>query len=330
MSNTSDTPLFELHNVSKRYGNLPALDDLSVTMQPGIIGLLGPNGAGKSTLIKSLLGLVRLTSGSASVLGLDVRRQGAAVRQRVGYMPEDDCIIGGLQGIEMVTYLGELAGLPSALALRRAHEMFDYVRLRDERYRQVETYSSGQRQRLRLAQALIHSPRLVFLDEPTSGIDPTGRQKLLKLISDLWHEKGVSVVLSTHLLHDVETICDTVLILGRGRVLVHDRLDALMQTPDNQVRVRIDGDEKAFQAALTAQGCTSESLPDFAMRVTRPEGPAGEVVLAAARDAGVAVREISTSQTSLEEIFVQAIQDGRETTTSRPLNKAFAGEAERF
>ncbi len=164
--------ILQLEDVTKNYGRFEALRGLTVDVQPGTIGLLGPNGAGKSTLIKALLGLVKLSGGRARVLGLDVRTPAREIRERVGYMPEDDCTIPGLKGVEAVALAGELAGLPSLTALRRAHEILDYVLLGEERYREVENYSVGMRQKVKLAQALIHAPQILFLDEPTSGLDP--------------------------------------------------------------------------------------------------------------------------------------------------------------
>jgi len=208
--------VIELEHVTKRYGDLLALDDLSVAIAAGALGLLGPNGAGKSTLIKLLLGLVGFREGTARVLGLDARRASRKIREQVGYMPEDDCILPGLRGVESVAYAGELAGIPPSTALRRAHEMLDYCAVGEERYREVQTYSTGLRQRVRLAQALIHAPKLLFLDEPTSGLDPEGREEMLELVRDLARERGISVVFSTHILRDVEVSCDAVLILGGG------------------------------------------------------------------------------------------------------------------
>ncbi len=182
----SPTPMIlQLENVTKRYGRFEALAGLTVDVRPGTIGLLGPNGAGKSTLIKAMLGLVKLSGGRARVLGLDVGRQAREIRERVGYMPEDDCTIPGLKGVEAVALAGELAGLPALTALRRSHEILDYVLLGEERYREVENYSTGMRQKVKLAQALIHAPQMLFLDEPTSGLDPAGRERMLRLIRSL-------------------------------------------------------------------------------------------------------------------------------------------------
>jgi ABC-2 type transport system ATP-binding protein len=181
---------------------------------------------GKSTLIKCLLRLHRITAGSALVLGAEVQKEGRDIRRRVGYTPEQDCHIPGMVGSEYVTYCAQLCGLPFEAARQRAHEMLDFVGMGQERYRRVDTYSTGMKQRLKLAQAIVHDPEVVFLDEPTNGLDPKGQSQMLRLIQSLWREHGMTVVLSTHLLHDVDQVCDQIILLAQGRLLVHDTLDA--------------------------------------------------------------------------------------------------------
>jgi len=297
--------IIQLKGVSKFYGGFQALSNVSAAVQPGAIGLLGPNGAGKSTLIKSLLGLVRLTSGDAQVLGMDVRRQSREIRQRVGYMPEDDCYLAGLPAIQAVAYAGELAGLPPRTALRRAHEVLDYVGLAEERYREVQTYSTGMKQKMKLAQALIHAPKLVFLDEPTSGLDPQGRERMIKLIQNLAQKKGVSVVISTHILHDVEASCDSVLILSRGALRVYDTIANLRSSVKETWSVRITGDLTVFTKALVARGCAVRPSGHEEIEVAGPD--ASDHVFRAATEAGVIVRHVEAARTSLEEIFLDAV-----------------------
>ena len=299
--------IIRLDHVTKRYGALIALDDVSLEVRPGAIGLLGPNGAGKSTLIKMLLGLVRFTSGNASVLDHDVRRDSRAIRQRVGYMPEDDCTVAGLKGVEMVAYAGQLAGMYPRTALRRAHEMLDYVLLHDERYREVQTYSTGMRQRIKLALALVHSPKLLFLDEPTSGMDPQGREQILRMVRSLAHDKGVSVVVSTHILKDVEASCESVVILGHGKVLVYDELETLCRSVDNAYHVRIDGDRQDFATALERRGFEAE-LPGEDELTIRGHGDVSAAVFELARERGQAVRQVTPSRNSLEDIFLKAVR----------------------
>src|SRR6476619_3157897 len=195
-------PVATLSNLTVRYGTRTVIAGLSVEVPEGCIGLLGPNGAGKTTLIKTLLGFVRPAAGRARVLGMDIATSGPSVRQRIGLMPEQDCHIPGMNAVTFVGYAGELAGMPPAQAKRRAHEVLEYGGLGEARYRQVETYSTGMKQRIKLAQALIHGPRLLFLDEPTNGLDPAGRDRMLRLVQDIRDTGEVHVILSSHLLRD--------------------------------------------------------------------------------------------------------------------------------
>ena len=300
--------ILELDGVTKYYKRFLALDGLTASVRPGAIGLLGPNGAGKSTLIKALLGLVRLTSGRAEVLGLDARIESRQIRERIGYMPEDDCSIAGLKGVESVALAGELAGLPALTSLRRAHEILDYVGVAEERYREVQTYSTGMRQKIKLAQALIHSPELVFLDEPTNGLDPTGRDKMLRLVRNLTQKKGVSVILSTHILSDIEACCDAALILGRGKLLKYDTIANLQRSVDPTYTVRVGGEVEKLRDRLQAMGFECAETSKNEVRV-RGAGDLGSRVFDAARDSGTVVREIAASRTTLEEAFLEAVRE---------------------
>lgn len=304
----SPQPVLELERLTKRYRGRTALDGVSFSLEPGVFGLLGPNGAGKSTLIKGLMGLVRITSGRARVLGLDSRRAFRRVRELVGYMPEDDCIFPGLQGIEAVAYAGELAGLPRFDALRRAHEVLDYVGLGEERYREVQTYSTGMRQKQKLAQAIVHDPKLVFLDEPTSGLDPLGRKRLLRLIRALFDRTETSVLLSTHILHDVEEICDAVVILGKGKLLVQDTIEHLRRPAVGSVRVVIEGETAAFGRVLDACGLSWEEVAPGELRVLGESDAVADGAFRAARESGALVRRIESGRNSLEEFFLRAVE----------------------
>jgi ABC-2 type transport system ATP-binding protein len=299
--------IISLKGVTKFYGGLKALDDVTVDVRPGAIGLLGPNGAGKSTLIKALLGLVQISSGQAQVLGHDARGQARLIRQRVGYMPEDDCYLAGLGGVQSIAYTGELAGLPPRTSLRRAHEMCDYVGIAEERYREVQTYSTGMKQKVKLAQALIHAPRIVFLDEPTTGLDPQGRERMLRLMKTLPEKKGVSVIVSTHILQDVEACCDSVLILGQGRLLVYDDLKNLRSAVEPSLTVRVTGDAAAFAKSLGALGFPAEPLDDERVRAPGDAGAISAVLFQAAQQSKAVVRQIEPGRTSLEDIFLKAV-----------------------
>lgn len=298
--------VIELAGLTKFYGGLKALDNLTVQVRPGAIGLLGPNGAGKSTLIKTLLGLVSFTGGEGRVLGHDIRRDNRAIRQRSGYMPEDDCFFSSINAVESVTYAGELAGMDRLETLRRSHEILDFVGLDEERYRPVQDYSTGMKQKVKFAQALIHDPELVFLDEPTNGMDPEGRDRMLKLIRNLAYKRDITVVLSSHLLHDIESVCDAVMILGRGRLLTYDALDNLRKTADESYTVGLLLPSPAFEAALREAGAEVELVEPLKVRVRGPkEIPA--LVLAVAQKTQTQVRQITPGRNSLEDIFLKAV-----------------------
>ena len=246
----SAPPLIELDRVSRWYGGQPALREVSVRLAPGRIGLLGPNGAGKSTLLKILLGLLPPSSGTGRVLGLDLGRAGVELRRAVGYMPEADALVPGLRGAEYVALAGELYGMPPREARRRAHEVLTYLELEDARYRLLEEYSTGMKQRLKLAQALVHDPPVLLLDEPTSGLDPSGRDAMLRLLLTLGREHGKSVLLSTHLLGDVERVCETVVILDQGRVLLHGDVGRVRTRRHDRYRLQIQGEAAAFLSLI--------------------------------------------------------------------------------
>src|SRR6516225_2384388 len=254
--------LFELRDITKTYGPVTALRRLSVEVPEGAVGLLGPNGSGKTTLIRSVLGLITMDAGDGRVLGLDIRGQQLEIRQAVGFVPEDECLFPSVAGVEFVGYAGELGGMSRKDAMQRAHEVLDYVGLREERYRQVESYSTGMKQRLKLASAIVHDPRLVILDEPTNGMDPAGREDILQLARDLAHNKGMSLLFSSHLLPDVETVCDHVVVLGRGRLLAQGRIEEMKQLQQLQYEVRLKADPELFCARLAAAGCETEQRDD--------------------------------------------------------------------
>src|SRR6187551_280126 len=238
----------QLDDVTVIYGRNQALKNVSATFAKGAVGLLGPNGAGKSTMLKSLLGIVKPDQGRMRVLGLDVADVPLEIRARIGYMPESDGHIPGMNAVSFVAYCGELAGLPRVDAMQRAHEVLFYVGLGEARYRNVETYSTGMKQRIKLAQALVHDPDLLFLDEPTNGMDPKGRDEMLELVRDLAHNKGVSLILSSHLLPDVEYTCDHVVVLDKGRVAAAGPIEALKQPRGRvfELRVKAAGNAEAF------------------------------------------------------------------------------------
>src|SRR3954454_3569378 len=297
----------QLDAVTVIYGKNQALKNVSAKFVKGAVGLLGPNGAGKSTMLKALLGFVKPDRGRMTVLDMDVAQAPLAIRARIGYMPENDAHIPGMNAVSFVAYCGQLAGLPAADAMQRAHEVLYYVGLGEARYRNVETYSTGMKQRIKLAQALVHDPDLLFLDEPTNGMDPKGRDEMLELVRDLGHNKGVNVIVSSHLLPDIEYTCSHVVVMDKGRIATEGPIAALKQ-PRGQVfelRVKTDsatGSEQ-FAGRLRAAGLECHAVDDEMLRVFVPgEGGAREL-FAFAEAEHVQVRHLRPSVPTLEDVF---------------------------
>ncbi len=289
--------------LSFAYGGRPALRDVSFSLAPRAVGLLGPNGSGKTTLLRALLGHLSLPPGRVTVAGVDVARDPRRARARLGWMPERGGILPRFSGVGMVAYLGELSGMSPADALQRAHQVLDYVGLAEERYRPAGDYSQGMRQRLKLAQALVHDPDWLLLDEPTSGLDPRGRTALLGLARQLAREHGLGVILSTHLLADVEAVCDEILVLRDGRLLAHLPAAEVAADADRVLVVEGFGDAEAFLAALAARGiAAAPRRRGWELTVPAGEDPPG-LVLAAAADARFALRRLVPRSRSLQERF---------------------------
>ena len=265
-------PVVHLDGVTVIYGNNRALKDVSARFARGAVGLLGPNGAGKSTMLKALLGFVKPSAGRMSVLGLDVAEKPLEIRARLGYMPESDAHIPGMNAVSFVAYCGQLAGLPPVDAMQRAHEVLYYVGLGEARYRNIETYSTGMKQRIKLAQALVHDPDLLFLDEPTNGMDPKGRDEMLELIRDLGHNKNVNLILSSHLLPDVEYTCDHVIVMDKGQVVAQGPIEELKGPAGRVFELRIKGDTRGFIDVLHAHGLECHATDEDVMRVFVPAG----------------------------------------------------------
>lgn len=292
--------------MSKHYGPQRALRDVTVQVPPGTIGLLGPNGAGKSTFIKCLLNLETPTSGSATVLGVDIRAHNRVSREKVGYSPEQDCHIAGMAGCEYVTYCGQLSGMSFRKARQRTHEILDLVGMGQERYRLVDTYSTGMKQRVKLAQALVHDPKIVFLDEPTNGLDPAGREYILKLIGSLWKDLGISVVMCSHLLRDIERVCDRVIIIGHGRLLEHDSIAGLKSRHQRIVEIAPASEKERFQTVLEQAGFAVVKLPNGKLRVEAASDSI-EWALALMRDHNLPPAEIVANPDALHELFIKSI-----------------------
>ena len=300
-------PVARLDGVSVQYGDQAALRDVAATFPPGAVGLLGPNGAGKSTLLKALLGFVTPTAGRMQVLGLDVAASPMQIRARLGYMPESDGHVPGMNAVSFVAYCGQLAGLPRSDAMQRAHEVLYYVGLGEARYRNLETYSTGMKQRIKLAQALVHDPDLLFLDEPTNGMDPKGRDEMLALVRDLATRKGVNLILSSHLLPDVEATCAQVIVLYRGAVAAQGAIADLKTGRREVFELRVKGDVDAFIRGLEAGGVECRGSGEEVMRVFVKPGQGPRDLFAAAVRHRVQVRHLRPSVPTLEDVFAEAV-----------------------
>jgi ABC-2 type transport system ATP-binding protein len=249
----ADVVIIRTTGLTKRYPRVTALDSLDLQLEPGVIGLVGANGAGKSTLIKILLGLLPPTAGSAEVLGFDIATQGPELRQFVGYMPEHDCLPTDVSATEFVAHMAQISGLPRGAARERTAETLRHVGLFEERYREMRGYSTGMKQRVKLAQALVHDPRLMLLDEPTNGLDPGGREEMLRLIRRIHAEFGMGIILSSHLLTEIERVCDHLVEIEGGRLVRSSPMTALT-APTRVLQIEVDGDRDRFAERLAARG----------------------------------------------------------------------------
>jgi ABC-2 type transport system ATP-binding protein len=297
-----------LDGVTKRYGRRTVLDDVTLAVPPGITGLVGPNGAGKSTLVRAILGLVRLARGTVSVCGIDPLADPRGVRQLVGVVPEDDASVPGLSGIEMVQYAARLCGLPAVEGLRRAHEVLDWCDAGQERYRAVETLSVGMRQKVAFAAALVHDPPIVILDEPTNGLDPLERRAMLGRLVTLAHDHGKTILVSTHVLRDVQSICDRLVLLVRGRIRLAGSIAELTGSAGHELRLRGTGPLSELAAALTRHGIAARLADGGDGLIVRPTGE--EAILAlweAAGASGVAVQSLEVERRPLEDVFLDAL-----------------------
>jgi ABC-2 type transport system ATP-binding protein len=310
--NPTPFPPLVVDGLVKRYGSRTVLDSVSLEVRQGITGLVGPNGAGKSTLVRAILGLVRLEAGRVRVFGRDPYREPHTVRQRLGVVPEDECSIPGLSGVEMVCYAARLSGLPGTEALRRAHEVLDWCDAGQERYRPMETLSVGMKQKVSFAAAIVHDPDLVILDEPTNGLDPIERRAMLGRLVTLARRHGKTVIVSTHVLPDVESICDDIVVLSQGRVCLTGAIADLTGTDRPEYRLVADGDPEALVASLARHGLvarTADEPTGIELRVDAARPERLGAVWAAARDAATRVRQFEPVRRPLEEVFVAALRE---------------------
>ncbi|NQV33818.1 MAG: ABC transporter ATP-binding protein [Phycisphaeraceae bacterium] len=301
-------PVVECVNLRVRFGKRDILKDLNVSLSGRIIGLLGPNGAGKSTLIQTLLGLCPIKKGTASVLGHDVRRDIRRIRALVGYMPENDAFIADMTAVSFVRMMGELSGLPSESALERAHEVLFYVGLGEARYRKLGTYSLGMKQMAKLAQAIVHGPRLLILDEPTNGLDPSARQRMVRLIRDIRDSGHIHLLLCSHLLRDVEETCEEVLILKDGHIVHSANLEKERQTNLRFVDVETSENEAGLCAALTDLGCECTGVRPGRFKMLLPEGFELRDLYQVAARLDLPLQRLNYRRDSLEDIFLKAME----------------------
>ena len=302
------TRLVATDGVAKRYGAIQALDGVTVTIDEPATGLLGANGAGKSTLMKALLGLVEPDRGQVEVLGIDAARHPGEIRRRLGYMPELDCLPLDMTARDLVVHMAELRGLPRRAAVLRASEVLFQVGLEEERSRLIRTFSTGMKQRTKLAQAIVHSPELVVLDEPTNGLDPSGRDEMLSLVRRLSSDLGIAVLLSSHVLEDVTSTCDAVVVLRDGQVVTAGRIDELQGLTSEGVLVRGSGDLDAFAGLLRDRGFRAERRDGAVVVRGGGEDALLDAVRDAAADAGLGLRELRAAGRTLEDALVDALE----------------------
>jgi len=308
--------LIALDNVHVAYGDLKALNGVTFEVEGGAVGLLGPNGAGKSTLLRALLGFLRPTEGSVAMFEKAMPEHALEVRQQLGYMPERDIVSPKVSAVSFLTYCGCLYGMSRVDAMERAHEVLNYIGLGESRYRPMETYSTGMCQRVKFGQALVHDPKLLLLDEPTNGLDPEGRIEMLELIRELAYKRKVTILLSSHLLPDVEYVCDRVVMIDKGRVVVDGAIAAMTSAREGLFELRIRADNGAFFADLERLGFTWQDQQNGNLLVSKPAGGGRNPAVAVdartlfelARTHDAQIRHFRPVKHSLEEIFMDAIK----------------------
>ncbi|MFO7976096.1 MAG: ABC transporter ATP-binding protein [Candidatus Hydrogenedentota bacterium] len=300
--------IIELSGVEVSYGATKALRGVTCSVEGGAVGLLGPNAAGKSTLLKTLLGFIRADAGEAALFGYKLPEHALEARQRLGYMPERDIVGRRVSAVSFLTYCGCLFGMKRTDAMERAHEVLNYVGIGESRYRKMQTYSMGMCQRIKFAQALVHDPKLLLLDEPTNGLDPEGRVEMLELIKEVVKKRGVTVLLSSHLLPDVEHVCDHVLVIHKGRIVREGSIGDLTAARENLFEIRVRENKDAFREALEQAGCTLHMEPNGNLLVEKPAAMAPRMFFEIAWAKQTQVRHFVPVRHRLEEVFMQAIE----------------------
>jgi ABC-2 type transport system ATP-binding protein len=303
-------PVIELEGLEVRFGKRTILKNLRGSLSGRAIGLLGPNGAGKSTLINTLMGFYRPSRGTARIFGQDIRAHIRQVRSLIGYMPENESFISGMNAVSFVRFMAELAGLPSEAALERAHEALFYVGLGEARYRKLGEYSLGMKQLVKLAQAIAHGPKLLFLDEPTNGLDPPARQRMIRLIRDVRERGDLHLILCSHLLRDVEECCEEVLILKEGRIVQYCNLEEERKSNRKFLELETDRDSGPFAQALQKLGCECALAGGRRIKMVLPDAVQVRDLYRVAAEHGASIRRLNYKRDSLEDIFLKAMENG--------------------
>ena len=316
-------PVIKLDGLSVQFGGRPILKELGGELRGRAIGLLGPNGAGKTTLIHTLLGFHSPSSGTAHIFGRDIRTDAKQIRTLIGYMPERDSFIAKMSCVHFVRLMAELSGLPAEAALERAHEALFYVGLGEARYREVGTYSLGMKQLAKLAQAIVHGPRLIFLDEPTNGLDPPARQRMIELIRQIRDSGKAHILLSSHLLRDVEECCEEILIIKQGRIAVSCNLEEERKANRKFLEIETRGDREAFVEAIATLGCEYALTSQRRLKLVLQNGVEIRDLYRIAAEQQVQIRRLNFKRDSLEDIFLKAMEDGNDFVaqpTNLPIN----------
>src|SRR5437660_3277163 len=305
-------------NLSVNFARRPILKNLNGELRVRAIGLLGPNGAGKTTLIHTLLGFHPPTAGTARIFGSDIRGEANEIKSVIGYMPERDSFIAKMSCVHFVRLMAELSGLPATAALERAHEALFFVGLGEARYRNLDTFSLGMKQLAKLAQAIVHGPKLIFLDEPTNGLDPPARQRMIKMIREIRDSGQAHIVLSSHLLRDVEECCEEILILNEGRLIVYCDLEAERKANKKFLMLETRGDLKSFVAGIGSMGCECAMTSDHRLKIILQDGTKIRDLYKLAAGSQVQIRRLTYKRDSLEDIFLKAMENGAPVSEARP------------
>jgi len=300
--------MIEANNVIKKYGQVTALDDFTVDIPKGKIGILGPNGAGKSTFVKIALGLIEATSGNITVLGENLDKNSIEIRRKIGYMPEHDCIPNKMTGVEFLIEMGLISGLDYQTATQRTHEILGYLRMGEEKYRLIEEYSGGMRQKIKLAQGLVHGPEIMFLDEPTSGLDPNARQEMLETINGLAEISDTNVLLSTHILQDVETVCDYVIIINNGKLQIKEKVKELIKRQTDTIQIRIGENSEEFLSILRQNDAKRNiEITERWIRIPYKDDNSFKEIISAAAKANSQLYEMERVAVTMDNIYLEVV-----------------------